>query len=176
MCKAIYFDMDGTIADLYGVTEWEAKLNASDVTPYKDAEPLWDMGLLNDVLEQLKALGVTVGVISWLAKYSNKEYDKATREAKKEWLKKYLPSVTEIHLVKYGTPKHYVPKIKTDAILIDDNADVCKKWSRGETVNPLKHDIISILENILIQEKKRYEKVMKIVRKALYKTPQSVTI
>lgn len=168
--------MDGTIADLYGVTEWEAKLNASDVTPYKDAEPLWDMVSLNAVLEQLKLLGVTVGVISWLAKYSSKEYDKETRKAKREWLKKYLPSVTEIHLVKYGTPKHYVPKIKVDAILIDDNADVCKKWSRGETVNPLKNDIITILENILAQEKEKCEKVVEIMRQALHQTPQSATI
>lgn len=149
MCKAIYFDMDGTIADLYGVENWERKLVSHDVTPYEEAEPLWNMEKLNSVLNDLKGLGVVVGVISWLAIGSNKSYDKKTRKAKKDWIKKHLPCVEEIHLVKYGTPKHYCPKVKTEAILVDDNTNVCSKWTRGKTINPTCEDIMEIFENIL---------------------------
>ena len=154
MCNAVYFDMDGTIADLYGVEEWERKLVSHDVTPYEQAEPMWDMTKLNHVLQDLKALGVVVGVISWLAIGSNKAYDKETRKAKKEWIKKHLPVVEEIHLVKYGTPKHYCPKVKHEAILIDDNVKVCGKWTRGKTINPTCEDIVEILENILHELRK----------------------
>ena len=36
----INFDMDGTIADLYGVENWLDYLIAEDTTPYTEAEPL----------------------------------------------------------------------------------------------------------------------------------------
>ena len=38
MLKMICFDMDGTIADLYGVDGWLEKLRAYDATPYLTAE------------------------------------------------------------------------------------------------------------------------------------------
>ena len=40
MNKAIYFDMDGTIADLYGVTDWLPMLMNSGSTPYRVAQPM----------------------------------------------------------------------------------------------------------------------------------------
>lgn len=36
----ICFDMDGTIADLYGVENWFEYLTAENVKPYKIAKPL----------------------------------------------------------------------------------------------------------------------------------------
>ena len=50
MDKMIIFDMDGTIADLYSVNNWLDKLRAFDVTPYKNAKPLYDMEILKLVL------------------------------------------------------------------------------------------------------------------------------
>ena len=35
----INFDMDGTIADLYGVKNWLSYLEAEDTTPYAIANP-----------------------------------------------------------------------------------------------------------------------------------------
>ena len=32
--RTIWFDMDGTIANLYGVDNWLDKLHASDASPY----------------------------------------------------------------------------------------------------------------------------------------------
>ena len=43
MTKAIYFDMDGTIADLYGVPNWLDCLIAEKTKPYREAKPLVDM-------------------------------------------------------------------------------------------------------------------------------------
>ena len=37
MTNAIYFDMDGTIADLYGFDGWLDYLHAEDVKPYAEA-------------------------------------------------------------------------------------------------------------------------------------------
>lgn len=143
--QAVYFDMDGTIADLYGVDAWEQRLNDGDAMPYTQAEPLCDMSRLNSVCEQLKAQGVTVGVISWLAMGSDQQMNRETRKAKRDWLTRYLPAADEIHLVKYGTPKHYVCKVK-DAVLVDDNADVRARWTRGKTINPREENISESLE------------------------------
>lgn len=127
MKRAIYFDMDGTIADLYNYPNWLEKLRNSDVSPYAEALPLVDMDALNELMEKFIALGFVIGVISWSAMNGSKEYNKATRTAKKRWIKDNLPCVSEFHVVKYGTSKHTVAKIK-GSILVDDNADVRKAW------------------------------------------------
>lgn len=149
--KAIYFDMDGTIADLYSVENWEYKLNHEDVTPYQEAAPMHDMQKLNNILSEFTKLGVTIGVISWLAMHSTKPYNAATRRAKRDWIAKHLPIAQEIHLVKYGTNKKSCAKIK-DALLVDDNAQVRKQW-KGETLNPLNENFIENLENLLTKHK-----------------------
>lgn len=129
MQKAIYFDMDGTVADLYNVSNWLEKLRNSDVSPYVEAAPLVDMEKLNNILQQFVAIGFVVGVISWSAMNGSKEYNKETRKAKKAWIKANMPSVSEFHVVKYGTSKHTVAKVR-GSILVDDNAKVRKAWER----------------------------------------------
>lgn len=131
--KAIYFDMDGTLAGLYDVPQWEQRLNNHDAMPYCEARPLGSMKKLKKVLDKLIELGYTIGVVSWLAKNSSYAYDWRVRQVKKGWLKKHLPMVSECHIIKYGTPKRRYCKIK-DAILVDDNADVRKQW-KGETID-----------------------------------------
>jgi 5'(3')-deoxyribonucleotidase len=134
MAKAIYFDMDGTIADLYGVVDWLDKLQNSDVSPYVEAVPLVDMRALANVLDKFVAAGFVIGVISWTAKDGNKEYNKAVRKAKKDWLAANMPQIDELHVVKYGTPKHRVANIK-GSILVDDNADVRAAWEKYNANN-----------------------------------------
>jgi hypothetical protein len=146
MNKAIYFDMDGTIYDLYGVQNWLDKLQNEDVTAYNCGAPLYDMVKLNELLTNFIALGFTIGVITWTAKNGSKEYNKEVRKVKYAWIKENLPCVTEFHCVKYGTPKHTVCKIK-NGILVDDNKEVREKWN-GETVNAQKN-ILQGLEKIL---------------------------
>ena len=44
--KTIYFDMDGTIADLFTVPNWLEGLQAEEVWPYLKADPMLNMSLL----------------------------------------------------------------------------------------------------------------------------------
>lgn len=146
------FDMDGTIADLYHVENWLSKLRASDPSPYAEARPMWDMDKLGAILEALQALGHTVTVVSWLSKESTLEYNRATRAAKRAWLKEQNFPFDEIHLVKYGTPKSKYSKSGAINIFFDDSEDVAKEVSkRPDTVriNPEKVDIVEFLENFL---------------------------
>ena len=144
----IYFDMDGTIADLYGVENWLPKLRAEDASPYAEATPLTDMENLQLLLAILQNRGYKIGIISWLAKNSSKSYDKSVRKAKIEWLRAMLPEIhfDEMHIVKYGTRKDYVAKDK-GGIIFDDDERVRAKW-RGESFNPNTEDIIEILKTI----------------------------
>ena len=144
----IYFDMDGTIADLYNVTDWLPKLRNEDATPYAEAEPLVDMLKLGALLFELQNLGMKLGIISWLAKDVSKSYNKNVRAVKKNWLIEMLPEIEfdEIHIVKYGTRKDYIAKDK-NGILFDDSDEVREKW-RGQAINPNTDDILEILEKI----------------------------
>lgn len=124
----IWFDLDGTIVDLYGVKGWLEMLIAKDETPYEIAKPLLRLSALARVLNGLQRKGYKVGVISWLAKNSNAEYDKAVAAAKEKWLRNHLASVTfdEINIVAYGTPKSTFAK--SDDILFDDEEPNRKAW------------------------------------------------
>lgn len=151
MKKMIVFDMDGTIADLYGVENWLLMLRAEDATPYEIAKPLFDMDLLVDLLDIIKSMGWTIAVTSWLAMNGSKEYNQKVREAKKAWLTKYNFPLDEIHLVKYGTTKADCTRKKADyQILVDDNEEIRKGWTLGEAIQPEK--LITTLIDIIIKE------------------------
>ena len=136
MTKMLVFDMDGTIADLYGVEGWLKDLRTESVRPYTEAKPLYDMDELRELLNRLQKLGWLICVTTWLAKGATKEYDKAVTKAKKEWLEKYNFPYDEIHCVKYGTTKANCTRKKGGfQILIDDNKKVRDGWTLGTTVN-----------------------------------------
>lgn len=152
MNKVIYFDMDGTIANLYAVEGWLNMLRNFESYPYLEAAPMCDMFKLVKVLNMLKAEGYTIGVITWLSKESTKEYDKEVRATKRLWLETHglWACMDEVHMVKYGTPKHRVAKIR-HGILIDDNSDVREAWENygGETINPIEEDLIEALARLV---------------------------
>lgn len=136
MKKMLVFDMDGTIADLYGVDGWLADLRAEKTRPYEMAQPLYNMEDLCETLNKLRSLGWVICVTTWLAKNATKEYNKAVTKAKKEWLAKYGFPYDEIHCVKYGTTKADCTRKKGGfQILIDDNKKVRDGWTLGTTVN-----------------------------------------
>ena len=147
--KAIVFDLDGTLADLYSVPEWLEKLRSYDATPYSAAKPIYNAKELVPLIAELKDRGFRIIVTSWLSKVSTKKYDSAVREAKKEWLAKYGFPYDEIHLVKYGTPKTKCSRGKAKyQILVDDNAEVRSKWTLGATIDA-NENIIPLLKAIL---------------------------
>ena len=131
MAKAIYFDMDGTLANLYGVDNWLDRLRDYDATPYKDAEVMLNMQALAHRLNKLQARGYTIGIISWLSKETTEEYDEAVTAAKLAWLTKHLGSVKwdEVTIVSYGKRKSKLAAVK-DGYLFDDNERVRREWIR----------------------------------------------
>ena len=149
MTKTLVFDMDGTIADLYAVTDWLENIIAENVRPYAIAEPMYNMNKLVNVINRLKENGWRVAIVSWTSKHGSKEYNKAVRKVKKEWLDRYNFPYDELHIIKYGTPKSYCMK-KTGGfqILFDDEEPNRKAWRNGSTVNA-NEDIYKILKNML---------------------------
>ena len=146
MTKMLVFDMDGTIADLYGVEGWLEDLETYKTRPYEIAKPMYDMDELNETLQKLQKLGWQIVITTWLAMNATKEYDKAVAKAKKEWLAKYNFPYDEIHCVKYGTTKANCTRKKADfQILIDDNKKVRDGWTLGTTVNA-KYNIMDFLK------------------------------
>lgn len=126
----IWFDMDGTIADLYGVENWLPMLIDGDPTPYEIARPLVNLSRLARYLNKLQKIGHEIGVISWLSKSSTPEYDALVTSAKLFWLGQHLPSVkwNEIKIVEYGRNKW---EICGEGILFDDEARNRDTWENA---------------------------------------------
>lgn len=126
MTKKLWLDMDNTFVGLYDVEGWLEMLRAYDPTPYIVAEPMVNLSALARLIHKAQRNGYTVGIISWLSKDSNAEYDQAVTNAKLEWLERHLPSVEfdEIYIVPYGVPKGAYGK----GILFDDDEQNRLEW------------------------------------------------
>lgn len=149
--RTIWFDMDGTIANLYGVDNWLGKLRSEDVSPYAEAKPLLNFSLLARYLNKLQTIGYTIGIISWTSKGGSHDYDCAVRDTKWEWLCEHLPSVSwdYIRITAYGVPKEQWMRA-TDDILFDDNEEIRNEWY-GEAYEP--NEILSVLKELLGKER-----------------------
>lgn len=136
MNKTIYFDMDGTITNLYAVKDWCKKLNSDDVSPYDEAKPLVNPLHFQTLVNRAKSKGYKVGIITWTSKNGKSNYNSKVAQAKKDWLSKHFPKITfdEIHVVKYGTSKSSVA-LNPKGILFDDNSKVREDW-RGLAFEP----------------------------------------
>lgn len=147
MARTIWFDMDGTIADLYGVADWLPKLRSEDVSPYAEAKPLLNFSLFARYLNKLQTIGYAIGIISWVSKGGSYNYNCAVSDTKRDWLGKHLPSVSwnYIRITKYGTPKETWMKA-TDDILFDDNEEIRGEWY-GEAYEP--NEILSVLKELI---------------------------
>lgn len=144
MSKAIYFDMDGTIANLYGVDNWLTKLRAEDESPYTDAKPLLRLSQLARLLNQLQLKGYIIGIVSWLSKNGTEAYNEKVTRAKLEWLKEHLRSVNfdEIVITEYGTPKEEIVNFP-NGILFDDELKNRENW-KGQAFDETK--ILEVLK------------------------------
>ena len=141
--REINFDMDGTIANLYGVEGWLEYLMASDTTPYEIAKPLLNLSVLARMLNKLQKNGYKINIISWLCKSPDIEYNNRIRTVKLAWLAKHLPSVNwdKITIVAYGTPK----STYGNGILFDDEENNRTEW-KGTAYNV--ENIIEVLKGL----------------------------
>lgn len=129
MSVRIYFDLDGTVYNLYGIENWEPKLRAENPDVFKEGDFIGNHEDFTDICGKLLKKGVQFGVITWLPMQASPEYELECTETKREWVKQYMPFVTEFTAQSYGVPKQnaIVKRAKT-MYLLDDNAEVCEMW------------------------------------------------
>ena len=141
----IWLDMDGTIANFYGVEGWLNYLQNEDTTPYSIAKPLVNMSLLARYLNKLQSQGHEIGIISWGSKHGSDEFLVKIGCAKFHWLNKHLPSVNfnYIKIEHYGTNKL---EVTGGGILFDDEKGNRDTWGEG-AYEPEK--IFEILNNLI---------------------------
>ena len=132
--RKIWFDMDGTIADLYGVENWLEMLVNGDATPYAIAKGIVNLSLLARLMNKAQRNGYEICIVSALAKDSTAEYDEEVKTAKIGWLRKHLKSVNfnEIRFVPYWFVKNGVNT--GNDILFEDEERHLTAWT-GEAIN-----------------------------------------
>lgn len=123
----VWFDMDGTIADFYNVTDWLDSLIHEDTAPYDNAKPIT---ITNSTIKVLKRMGYKIGIITWGSRNSSEAYLKKVKAAKIAWLKRHFPTIDgPIIVVHHGTPKS---KFKAEGdYLIDDEKQNRLDWGSG---------------------------------------------
>ena len=138
MIKQINFDMDGTIADFYGVEGWLDDLMNENVRPYVEAAPLLNLSALARQLNRLTRSGYELNIISWTSRSGSDEFCEKIQAAKIKWLNQHLPSVhfTNIFIIPYGTPKQNYG----EGILFDDEQRNRDNWCG------VAYDVQNILE------------------------------
>lgn len=143
------FDMDGTIADLYGVENWLPMIRAYDATPYREAKPLLNLSALARQLNAAQRKGAKLVIISWASKDPDPGFYDDVLAAKIDWLMEHLPSVhwDEVFVTPYGMNKANVCSVTgEDFILFDDEERNRDQWAEldGLAFNP--SDIATILK------------------------------
>ena len=146
--KSITFDMDGTIADLYGTPNWLPEILDSNAAPYSNARPLVNMGKLARHLNKLQKNGYKLCIVSWGSKNSTENFLQDTQAAKKQWLARHLKSVhwDSVEVVPYGTPKSTVcPYYDNEAILFDDEEGNRAEWGENAFSDKQIFEVLKIL-------------------------------
>ena len=133
--NSIWFDMDGTIAELYKVEGWLPKLRNNDWSVYSECAPRHNYKRINAAIEALIENGWQVGVITWASKGIgwSKDLDKIAG-VKFEWLYKFFPALMDgkFACIPYGYSKADFLEEMGDtyevAYLVDDNKEVRQEW------------------------------------------------
>lgn len=144
----VWFDMDGTIADFYGVSGWLEDLRRGSIRPYEEAKPLFPFAQFAKMLHKVQKRGYEIGIVTWGSKTADEGFDRATALIKQQWLRKHLPSVQWNHFqfMAYGTNKNAVNA--GNDILFDDEERNRMNWT-GAAFEPC--DIMNILKEVTRQ-------------------------
>lgn len=133
MSRKIYFDLDGTLYNLYATENWLEKIRNEVNGIFSGDNRMFENNFYKIVSELLN-IGYEFGVITWLPMQASPEYEEICRHEKMEWIKKYLPFVSEINIIPYGTPKqNAIQKRAQIMYLIDDNTEVGEMWKMAQT-------------------------------------------
>ena len=148
--KTLWFDMDGTIADLYGVNGWLSYLKNEDVLPYKKASLLYEKKELIELLQEVKNHGYDIGIISWTSKNGSLDYSNRVRKAKIEWLNEngLLNLFDKILIENYGVNKSAACQKYGYGVLVDDEKNNLNSWTNGLTIDA-NENIIKNIKKVL---------------------------
>ena len=131
MKTKVYLDMDGTIADLYGIENWLSRLNNSDENIFLECKPIITEEAL---FSKFPADSFEIKILSMTPKNASNEYCENVKSQKDEWLNKYFPKLTNRIYKKYGHNKNL--RNSKNAILIDDSKPIRDSW-KGIALNPI---------------------------------------
>lgn len=153
----IALDMDGTLADLYGVPGWLEGIRAEDTAPYEKAAPMCSMERLGEALRKARSAGIRVEVITWgPGGDTSQAYQDAVRRAKRVWLDREGLGAVPMSYMAFKSPKR--SGVDGRAILIDDDPHAREDWEAsgdGPAVEP--HDVarqvMRIVERYLAEGK-----------------------
>lgn len=128
--NTILLDMDGTISDTYSVPNWLDQLRAESTLPFEIALPLVNESTLLSLFE-----GENIVICTMLPKgvQLGTPYADACQQAKREWLDKYFPSLTNTIFMEYGNDKS-MGNFSKNCLLIDDS-DAIRSNFNGYTLN-----------------------------------------
>lgn len=152
MKKIYYCDMDGVLADFYGVDDCLSRF-AKERDFFKMLKPI------NDNVKAIKELIAKGEKVKILSASPNNNSD----HAKRVWLKRHLPEVKEkdIIIVRLGESKiARVPKrLRAKAVLFDDYGDNLDKWLADGGGYAIK-----ILGNNKVKDNRLYSQVKNILQ------------
>ena len=128
--KTVYLDMDGTIADLYGINNWLERLRNEDHTIFEECEPFISE---SDLMNYFPTEEYEIRICSMTPKNATKEYCEDVKKQKNAWLDKFFPNIKKRYYLPYGNNKNY--KNSKDCILVDDNKNIRENY-RGLALYP----------------------------------------
>lgn len=146
--KYIFFDIDGTIYDLYGYNGWLECILSEKTECYTESTLLFDENTFIETLNNLKKKGYSIGIITWLAKNSTKKYQNKVRSAKYRYINKHFYGLfDEVHILQYGKNKSVYCKGK-NYILFDDEENNRIQWEKKKGISYNVINIIDILKTL----------------------------
>lgn len=151
--RTLFLDMDGTVCDLYGKTNWLWFIMAEQRGLFENLKPLVNIDELTRICKQLIEKDWIINIISWTPKNVTNEYIRCVEEEKKRWVSKFMPYVENVYILDYGVSKQSAKyKGSSVEVLVDDNKEVCEKWNtpkRRSSKTVTKHNnVLAILEKL----------------------------
>ena len=137
MKKTIWFDMDGTLYDLYKIPGWLKALLDGDASIFnREGYARANLIRIRAAIIALIAEGWTVGILTWAPKdisWGDSELDRVA-DAKYQWLMNNMPELENVHFacIPYGESKAQFLIDMGEAgdvnYLVDDNKEVRHDW------------------------------------------------
>lgn len=146
--KKIYFDVDGTIYNLYDFPNWLECILSEKIECYTQSDLLVDENEFITILNNLKEKGYKLGIISWLSKNATKNYQNKVRNAKYRYINKHFYGLfDEIHILQYGKNKSVYCK-GNNCILFDDEENNRKQWLEKNGIAYNVMDLVKTLQTL----------------------------